>query len=77
MYELEVPNHWLRDFFYAEGSLELRLTQDALSYYNNLSLVGFSSSPYITAQLAVVNFHLKSSYNGLCIIINIIIIIII
>jgi len=62
MYGLPVPDHWLRDFFYAEGSLELRLVQDALSYYNNLALVGFSSSPYITAQMAVVNFHFKSQF---------------
>ena len=60
MYSLALPDHWLRDFFYAEGSVELRLVQDALSYYNNLSLVGFSSSPYITAQMAIANFHLKS-----------------
>lgn len=34
--------------------------QDALSYYNNLGLVGFSSSSYIATQLAMVHFHLKS-----------------
>ena len=59
LYGLELPNHWLRDFFFAEASLELLLTEDALSYYTNLSLVGFASSSYITAQLALVNYHLK------------------
>lgn len=62
LYSLEVPNHWLRDFFYAEASLSLLLSSDALSYYNNLSVVGFSQSSYITAQLALANYHLKSEW---------------
>ena len=60
LYSLDLPNHWLRDFFYADASLVLLLTEDALSYYTNLSMVGFSQSSYINAQLALVNYHLKS-----------------
>lgn len=59
LYSMEVPHHWLRDFFLAEASLELLLTEDALSYYTNLSLMGFGGSSYINAQLALVNYHLK------------------
>ncbi len=62
LYSLEVPNHWLRDFFYAKASLTLLLSNDALSYYTNLSTVGFSQSPYINAQLAHANYNLESMY---------------
>ncbi len=62
LYSLEVPNHWLRDFFYAKASLTLLLSNDALSYYTNLSTVGFSQSPYINAQLAHANYNLESKY---------------
>ncbi len=61
LYSLEVPNHWLRDFFLAEASLELLLSEDCLSYYTNLALVGLGESSYITGQLALVNYHLKGN----------------
>ena len=43
----------------AAASLNLSLLDDALSYYTNLSLVGFLSSSYITAQLALAHYHKK------------------
>ena len=60
LYSLELPNHWIRDFFYAEASLELQLTDDALSYYTSLCLAGFEASPYIQNQLALVHYNQKS-----------------
>lgn len=60
LYNLKLPNHWLRDLFFAEASLELQLTDDALSYYTNLSLAGFEGSPYIQNQLALVYYNKKS-----------------
>lgn len=62
LYGLELPNHWLRDFFFAEASLELQLTDDAFSYYTNLSLAGFHQSPYIQGQLALVHYNQKSEH---------------
>lgn len=62
LYALSLPYHWLKDFFLAAASLHLVLVEDALSYYNNLSLVGFGASSYITAQLALVNYHKKGIY---------------
>ena len=59
LYALTLPYHWLKDFFLAAASLRLELVEDALSYYTNLSAVGFGSSSYITAQLALVNYHKK------------------
>ena len=64
LYGLKLPNHWLRDLFYAEASLELQLTDDALSYYTNLSLAGFEGSPYIQNQLALVYYNKKSKAHG-------------
>ena len=59
LYGLSLPHHWLKDFFLAAASLKLVLLDDALSYYTNLSLVGFGSSSYITAQLALTQYHKK------------------
>ena len=64
LYGLKLPNHWLRDLFYAEASLELQLTDDALSYYTNLSLAGFEGSPYIQNQLALVYYNKKSEMHS-------------
>jgi anaphase-promoting complex subunit 8 len=65
LYSLSLPYHWLKDFFLAAASLRLVLVEDALSYYSNLSLVGFGTSSYITAQLALVNYH-KKDYDSAC-----------
>ena len=64
LYSLQLPYHWLKDFFLAAASLNLLLVEDALSYYTNLSLVGFGGSCYITAQLALVNYHRKGDCSG-------------
>lgn len=69
LYSLQLPYHWLKDFFLAAASLNLLLVEDALSYYTNLSLVGFGSSCYITAQLALVNYHRKGDWS-VCLVIN-------
>ncbi|CAI8009131.1 Cell division cycle protein 23 homolog, partial [Geodia barretti] len=65
LYGLSLPYHWLKDFFLAAASLNLSLLDDALSYYTNLSLVGFLSSSYITAQLALAHYH-KKDYVSAC-----------
>lgn len=60
LYGLELPDHWLKDFFLAEASLEiLPLATDALAYYTNLAHFGFARSSYVTSQLALANYHLK------------------
>ena len=59
LYSLSLPYHWLKDFFLAAASLHLVLLEDAFSYYNNLICVGFGTSSYVTAQLALVNYHKK------------------
>jgi anaphase-promoting complex subunit 8 len=56
---LSVPDHWMKDFFLAAGSLELLQTNDALSYYSHLSTIGFSASSYIVHQLAMVYYQLR------------------
>jgi anaphase-promoting complex subunit 8 len=65
LYGLNLPYHWLKDFFLAAGSLQLVLVEDALSYYTNLSLIGFRGSSYITAHLALANYH-KKDYDSAC-----------
>ena len=59
LYSLSLPYHWLKDFFLAAASLDLSLLDDSLSYYTNLSLVGFRPSSYVTAQLALTHYHKK------------------
>ena len=51
----------MKDFFLAAGSLELLQANDALTYYSHLSEIGFSSSTYISTQLALVHYHLKGT----------------
>ena len=67
LFSLNLPYHWLKDFFLATASLELSLVEDALAYYTNLSLVGFGSSSYITSQLALVNYNKKGGLRTVCV----------
>lgn len=56
---LAVPDHWMKDFFLAAGSLEIMQANDAFIYYTHLSNIGFGRSSYIVNQLGFVNYQLK------------------
>ena len=59
LYSFSLPNHWMKDFFLAAGSLELMLLMDALAYYTHLRKIGFTSSSYINSQVALIHYHSK------------------
>lgn len=50
---LPLPDHWMKDFFLAHTYLELQLNDEALKIYEKLNEIGFSSSTYIMAQVAI------------------------
>lgn len=50
---LQLPKHWMMYFFAAHAFVELKLSDQALEAYMNLSSNGFHKSTYITAQMAI------------------------
>ncbi|KAL8140764.1 hypothetical protein V2J09_006785 [Rumex salicifolius] len=55
---LNLNNNWMKDFFLASASYELRLHKESLSRYENLQKT-FGSSNYVRAQLAKVQYNLR------------------
>eukprot|EP01132_Coremiostelium_polycephalum_P003667 gene3667-4566_t len=56
---LQLPNHFMKDFFLAHVKLELQQNNESLSIYQNLSR-SFSKSTYILAQTAIGNYNLRT-----------------
>ncbi|KAK2155810.1 hypothetical protein LSH36_230g00037 [Paralvinella palmiformis] len=54
---LELPDHWLKQFFLGQTYLELQIIDEALKIYQDLINNGFSNSTYVKAQMALVHHH--------------------
>lgn len=50
---LELPDHWIRHFFYAHAYLDILHNDEALDLYWELQTSGFEKSHYIMAQTAI------------------------
>lgn len=65
--DLVLPDHWIKDFFLAHTYLEIQMNESALEIYSKLIDIGFESSTYVKAQVAIV-FHnmrdLEKAING-------------
>ncbi|PIK54004.1 putative cell division cycle protein 23-like isoform X2 [Apostichopus japonicus] len=57
---IQLPNHWMRQFFYAHTCLELQLNEDALKLYTQLCDAGLSENTYIISQMAVAHDNLRA-----------------
>jgi anaphase-promoting complex subunit 8 len=59
LYNLEVPNHWMKMFYLALACLELHLNEEAMGYYLRMARTGFEKSTYVISQLALAAYNLK------------------
>lgn len=50
---LQLPQHWMMNFFVAHAFVELKLSDQALETYTVLASAGFNKSTYLTAQMAI------------------------
>ncbi|KAL5212841.1 hypothetical protein ABZP36_023688 [Zizania latifolia] len=55
---LNLKNHWMKDFFLASAHLELKMHEEALKRYERLMRV-FRCSDYIQAQIATVQYSMR------------------
>uniref|UniRef100_A0A0E0ADA9 Cdc23 domain-containing protein n=1 Tax=Oryza glumipatula TaxID=40148 RepID=A0A0E0ADA9_9ORYZ len=55
---LNLKNHWMKDFFLASAHLELKMHEEALKRYERLMGV-FRCSDYIQAQIATVQYSMR------------------
>jgi len=55
---LNLKNHWMKDFFLASAYLELKMHEEALKRYERLMGV-FRCSGYIQAQIATVQYSMR------------------
>ncbi|XP_051193488.1 anaphase-promoting complex subunit 8 [Lolium perenne] len=55
---LNLKNHWMKDFFIASAHLELKMHEEALKRYERLMGV-FRCSDYIQAQIATVQYSMR------------------
>ncbi|XP_062222555.1 anaphase-promoting complex subunit 8-like [Phragmites australis] len=55
---LNLKNHWMKDFFLASAYLELKMHEEALKIYERLMGV-FCCSGYIQAQIATVQYNMR------------------
>lgn len=56
--KLQLPNHWLKNFFLAAVHLELQSHENALFYYEDL-LKTFTDNNYIKTQIAILKHSLR------------------
>lgn len=59
---LNLPKHWMRDFFFALTHVDLINTDDATPIYSELKLSGFSDSNHIKTQEAIAH-HNKREFD--------------
>ena len=49
--EMDLPDHWMKQFFLAHTYLELQLNEESLGIYFGLQARGLQDSTYILAQV--------------------------
>jgi len=57
--ELQLPSHWMTEFFYAFVELELHMNEEALTKYNDICNLGFSESLFIKSQIATALYNIR------------------
>lgn len=53
---LQIPNHWMAEFFKGHVALSIQNFEDGLQYLTDLSNAGFSQSCYIRLQMALAHY---------------------
>lgn len=57
---LQLPDHWMRQFFIGHTYLELQLNEEVLQIYQDLQNNGFEASTYLMAQVAIAYHNMRS-----------------
>jgi len=57
--ELQLPKHWMGEFFFAHAELELHMNEEALTRYQDISNAGFANSSYIKSQVATAHYNIR------------------
>ena len=57
--ELDLPCHWMREFFLANLCLDLQHNQEGLSRLQNISQ-HFPNSPFVISHAAVAHYNLRN-----------------
>lgn len=56
----QLPNHWIKYFFYAHTYLEQLRNDESLQLYNTLYSMGFQNSTYVMSQIALGHHNCRS-----------------
>ncbi|KAH7938863.1 hypothetical protein HPB52_001485 [Rhipicephalus sanguineus] len=56
---LELPNHWMKEFFLGHTYLELQLNEEVLETYEQLQKGPFLESTYLMAQVAIAYHNMR------------------
>jgi anaphase-promoting complex subunit 8 len=56
--ELNLPDHWIKAFFYAHMDLELQRNKQGLARYQELSTL-FPDSHYVQSQMALASYNMR------------------
>lgn len=51
----------MTEFFYGYTELELHMNEEALTRYQDIASVGFSSCPYVKSQLATAYYNMRGT----------------
>lgn len=62
---LNLPDHWMKYFFFAYAYLEHLCFDDSLEIYNNLCAQGFEKNTFIKAQCAVLYHNCKDYFKAI------------
>lgn len=58
----QLPNHWIKYFFFAHTYLEQLRNDESLALYNSLYSTGFQNSTYVMSQIALGHHNCRSKY---------------
>ena len=61
MYDMDLPKHWMKEFFFAQTHVDLINADDALVIYDKLKTVGFEKNFHIRTQEAIAHHNRRGT----------------
>ena len=58
---MDLPKHWMKDFFLAQTHVDLINADEALAIYNSLKSSGFEKSVHIKTQEAIAHHNKRGN----------------
>lgn len=59
---MDLPKHWMKDFFLAQTHVDLINAEEALNIYEALKKCGFSGSCHIKTQEAIAQHNRRGAF---------------